>query len=221
MLAWIKRLTRQPGFKPTALVTLAVTFLSDVPEFFPLGQELGITVMGVGYSYIAACIFNVVIVEIPRAKELQELYRAAKPSLHRLGAAPSMMINGVFAYTGKALDKWEADSPEEIAEALAHADWDALEARGLRLYDGIRSSVDTHQEAYAVLIQWLGQFEPSVRTAIVHLGAARVHEDTALPNQVFTSVMKGRYGEQFARRLFAYQQSGDELREAMRRSPHM
>lgn len=58
-----------------------VAWLQNVPERWPFGYEIGITVSAVAYAYIGAWIFNWVIVTRPRAKELRDIYRLAWPML--------------------------------------------------------------------------------------------------------------------------------------------
>jgi hypothetical protein len=206
---------KRHGLIPTALAVGSATFLSDVPEFWPLGQEIGIAVMGLGYSYIAAHIFNWLVVERPRAEEYRAHYRASVLSLHRLATVPPIMIYAVFAESGMAQNKWEADSPEEIADALKRIDWGYFDVHSHDLFASMRRAIEQHREAYKAVIPFLSKFEPRVSAAIARLDSAGIHEylrDVEAAPRFMTDA-----GNQIflARKLFEYQHLGDELRNAL------
>jgi hypothetical protein len=215
VVEWARRHTPEAILIPAGLCTGTATALSNVPEIVPFGQELGLGVMGVGYSYIAAYIFNWLVVERPKAKAFRGHYEAAWSELSELMGTPPYMIKAVYQLAGCDELKTSVESVEELQDVLSRIDLAKFEVDRFEKDNALAMLEKYHQNAYRTLAPILYGFEPQVSVAVVHLGAAKIHENIANMKQTVSwSKMLIEYG-MLAKNLYQYQEAGRQLRQAL------
>jgi len=178
MLAWVERHTPTAILIPTALATGTATALTNVPEVVSFGQELGLGVMGIGYSHTAAYIFNWLVVERPRAMALRGYYLASWVHLVELANVPVKMIDLVYGLGPLDRVARHADDATDqlsLKAQLAATDYEELAKKDLEHPRFIARILQDQQEAYEKLAPIINIFEPRVAVAITALHGHGIH----------------------------------------------
>jgi hypothetical protein len=126
--------------------------------------------MGVGYSYIAAFIFNLLVVEWPKAKAFRGHYEAAWSELSELMGTPPYMIKAVYQLACCDELKTSVGSVEELQDVLSRIDLAKFEADRFEKDNALAMLEHYHHNAYRSLTPILYGFEPQVSVAVVRRG---------------------------------------------------
>ncbi len=220
VVQWARRHTPTAILIPTALATGTATALTNVPECVPFGQELGLGVMGVGYSYIAAYIFNWLVVERPKAKALKGYYAAAKDNLRGMALLPSDMVRQ-FCFLARTEDQgFDGADQDTLEEILGSIDW-PTESQKSDLATVFKRLLRRHEKRYEALVPLLNQFDPAVSVAITSMHAEGITSYLEIlavrPLDLDNAAMQRFVAES----LVDYQQAGRRLGRILLEAKHL
>ena len=75
------------GFAAVAVAVVIVRLaLLEADEILPLGAEVGILLTDLALAYLAAWLFNLLVIELPRIDSMHRIFTAYGPQIDRLGA---------------------------------------------------------------------------------------------------------------------------------------
>ncbi len=220
VVEWARRHTPEAILIPTALATGTATVLTNVPEVFSLGQELGLGVMGVGYSYIAAYVFNWLVVTRPRGQALRDYYDATWADLTELTVTSSHIIS--------RLQEWSREKHHDISglpqlrRMLESIDWDGV-VDTHEIYETVTDAARRHDRAYSAILPVMQHFEPTITAKLAALNDVTIRNtlEVLLDQERTIDTLQDRYGvRDVALGLWLLQEKGDQLSDAMMRSKH-
>lgn len=118
-----KKLISRPmfGILPLSIMVITLEVAQKWPEFFSGGHVVSVFTRAIGYSLIAALIFNWVIVEIPQRNRRRAAYIYHQQSFEMLlmvGPASLVLYQSGSVGTTEELDVWDRRSVVDRARAL-------------------------------------------------------------------------------------------------------
>ncbi len=219
MIAWARRHLPEAFLVPAGIAAGTVSLLSDVEEWYGLGEETGIIVSQVSFAYVGAYLFNLLIVERPKRKALEGYYEAARGSLLSLALNPAHMVNMLSFHADVDSRPQYGATLEQLEDIISKIDWAKMPKADARiLFKGLLSG---HEKAYERVVGLLNQFEPAVSVSIAEMHAEQISGLlSALAS--FPETLKGwPMRSEFAQVLFSYQQAGQRLGRALLESRRM
>ncbi len=222
MLDWVRRNSPTAILIPTALAAGTATALTNVPEVLPFGQELGLGVMGVGYSYIAAYIFNWLIVERPKAQALKDHYDATRQELINLAREPA----GIGLLLTMTTEDSSADlladgaTRQHIEDALSRVDWtsDPFFAEIAETFDDL---IKRQQKLHDALAPFLHHFDAKVSAAIGAMNSEGIRNVMRVIADHPDTITQSYIHQVLADSLVSYQRAGRRLGLALIEAKHM
>ncbi|MCZ2857423.1 hypothetical protein [Blastococcus sp. VKM Ac-2987] len=173
MKAWIK------DHAPEALLVAAgigvgvVSAFSDVGEVVPWGHEVGIAAGGLGFSYLAAYIFNWLVVVRPRAAALRSFYEATWFSLCNIAMnAPKMVDDLEFLADQLHSKPVTVDYLRDVCSRIGFGD--LLTPPQVNVRQVIQDRLKWHSDEYRKIEPILHAYEPAVSAALAEVNGATI-----------------------------------------------
>ncbi|WP_166532148.1 hypothetical protein [Blastococcus xanthinilyticus] len=214
-----------------------MTILSDVPERFSFGHELGIGASGLGFAYLTGWIFHWLAVELPRRQALQRLYSAVALDVTNISRLGDVFAHWIFFHGNATMPTLHDDG--DVGHAVNVYGPEGELFIGLReAFNQILSSIGTiatittlleetgvkTDHSYEALRPFLSLMEPEVAAALAETHAAL----SIIRNKLSQAPIRSGTIELARRDLIpelaadyrTYFAAADRLHRAIRESPY-
>ncbi len=143
----------------SALAAVTVSLLTGIPERVVLGQEVGIVVSQVGFAYVGAWIFDLVVNELPRRQSYRNAYAATWGDLSQVANNGEMLVGDLEFMAGIKQEEILASykkSLSNLGRTCSKIESGDIVAHGRLLNAGetIRERVAVHDKHYGRLMPY-------------------------------------------------------------------